>query len=91
MFPHTPHVELVMVFERIEYETIAPLGGVSLATAAQEASASTPQAPKAAAPEASEVLAEADNSAQLAESPASPAAAAMEITTDDNSKLAESS
>lgn len=25
MFPHTPHMELVMVFERIEYETRPPL------------------------------------------------------------------
>lgn len=36
MFPHTPHMELVMVFERIEYETRPPLDAKATSAAPAE-------------------------------------------------------
>lgn len=40
MFPHTPHIELVMVFERIEYEKRLDPGGLA-ASSIQAPSAHT--------------------------------------------------
>lgn len=49
MFPHTPHMELVMVFERIEYEAEEPMPSVA-GHYQPSAADSTPAAAPAAAP-----------------------------------------
>ncbi|CAM9912468.1 unnamed protein product [Ectocarpus fasciculatus] len=49
MFPHTPHMELVMVFERIEYETPEPApSAVGHSEPSGSETAATAAAPKAA-------------------------------------------
>jgi len=55
MFPHTPHMELVMVFERIEYEAEEPVpslaGHYQPSATDAAAAASTTGAPETAATE----------------------------------------
>lgn len=36
MFPHTPHMEMVMVFERIEYDTPSNKLGSAVSTQAKD-------------------------------------------------------
>lgn len=55
MFPHTPHMELVMVFERIEYETRPPLEakGTSAAPAEEMAAVDATTTPEVLPPTSS--------------------------------------
>ena len=77
MFPHTPHMELVMVFERIEYEAEEPIPSV-----AGHYQPSPADAAPAAATGAAEVVDAAKSDApQAIESETTPALAPEVATT----------